>query len=103
MKWPSKDPDEIQDYSVDWSRLLGDYVINSVKWYVRDADGVKTRIQTSEIVDGLRLAGTSTTSTVATARWAFGTANKTYRITCAVTYNTTLVVERVIQFPIRER
>jgi hypothetical protein len=103
MKWPFKDPDEIQDYSVDWSRFLGTYVINSVKWYVRDADGVKTRIQAGETVDGLQLSGVNTTPTVATARWSLGTANKTYRITCAVTYNTTLVVERVIQLPVKER
>jgi hypothetical protein len=103
MKWPFKDPDEIQDYSVDWSRFLGTYVIDSVKWYVRDAAGVKTWIQVDETVDGLTLGGVTTTATVATARWSEGTTNKTYRITCAVTYNTTLVVERVIQLPVKER
>tara|TARA_R110000737_G_scaffold352867_1_gene400737 strand:+ start:2164 stop:2475 length:312 start_codon:yes stop_codon:yes gene_type:complete len=103
MKWPFKDPDEIQDYSVDWSRFLGTYVINSVNWYIRGADGVKTLIQVGETVDGLKLGGVTTTATVATARWSEGTANKTYRITCAVTYNTTLVVERVIQLPVKER
>jgi hypothetical protein len=103
MKWPFKDPDEVQDYHVDWSRFLGTYTIDSVKWYVRDADGVKTRIQTGETVDGLQLSGVGTTATVATAQWSLGTANKTYRITCAVTYNTTLVVERVIQLPVKER
>ena len=28
-KWPDKDKDEILDYSVDWSRFLGD---DSICW-----------------------------------------------------------------------
>ena len=103
MKWPFKDPDEVQDYSVDWSRFLGTASIDSVSWYVRDADGVKTAITSGVTVDGLHLVSVDTTPSVATARWSLGTANKTYRITCAVTYNTTLVVERVIQLPVKER
>ena len=103
MKWPFKDPDEVQDYSVDWSRFLGTASIDSVSWYVRDAAGVKTSITAGGTVDGLYLVSVDTTPTVATARWSLGTANKTYRITCAITYNTTLVVERVIQLPVKER
>jgi hypothetical protein len=103
MKWPFKDPDEIQDYSVDWSRLLGSHVINNVQWYIKDADGVKVAVAPTEVVDGLTLGAQTATDTVATARWANGSANKTYRVTCAITYNTFLVAERVIQLPIRER
>ena len=103
MKWPFKDPDEVQDYTVDWSRFLGDNTINSVAWYVRDSDGTKTAIAATETVDGLTLDLQSTTNTVATARWSGGTANQTYRVTCAITYNTSLVAERVIQLPIKER
>lgn len=103
MKWPFKDPDEVQDYTVDWSRFLGDYTIDSVAWYVRDSDGTKTAIAATETVDGLTLDLQSATNTVATARWSGGTANQTYRVTCAITYNTSLVAERVIQLPIKER
>ena len=103
MKWPFKDPDEVQDYSVDWSRFLNDFTISSVQWYIRDADGTKTAVSATETVDGLTLGTQSKTNTVATARWAGGTANKTYRVTCAITYNTSLVAERVIQLPIKER
>jgi hypothetical protein len=35
-KWPDKDPDEMLDYSVDWSRFLGDDTISSVTWYIYD-------------------------------------------------------------------
>lgn len=103
MKWPFKDPDEIQDYTVDWSRFLNDDTIDSVQWYVRDSDGTKTAIAATETVDGLTLGAQTNTNTVATARWSNGTANKTYRVTCAITYNTTLVAERVIQLPVKER
>ena len=35
FRWPSKDPDETLDYSVDWSRFLDTATINSVKWFVK--------------------------------------------------------------------
>ena len=51
FKWPNKDPDETLDYSMDWSRFLGyDHVnssgttINSNKWFIDDAEGVKTEL-----------------------------------------------------------
>ncbi len=103
MKWPFKDPDETLDYSVDWSRFLNDEIINSVQWYVSDADGVKTAIAVTETVNGLTLGAQSNTNTVATVRWVAGTANTTYKVTCAITYNTNLVAERVIQLPVKER
>lgn len=103
MKWPFKDPDEILDYSVDWSRFLGDEIINSVQWYVYDGDGVKTAIAATETVNGLTLGSQTNTNTVATVRWDNGTVNTTYRIVCAITYDTVLVSERTIQLPIRNR
>jgi hypothetical protein len=44
FRWPNKDPDEILDYSVDWSRYLGSATITNVSWFVDNADGVKTAI-----------------------------------------------------------
>ena len=103
MKWPFKDPDEILDYSVDWSRFLEADTINSVQWYVDAADGTKTAIASSETVNGLTLYAQSKTNTVATARFGAGTANTTYKVTCSITYDTVLVSERVIQLPVKER
>ena len=103
MKWPFKDPDEILDYSVDWSRFLGGEIINSVQWYVYDSDGTKTAIMAGETVNGLTLGAQSSTNTVATARWDNGTLNTTYRVVCSITYATVLVTERTIQLPIRNR
>tara|TARA_R100000951_G_scaffold57789_1_gene48529 strand:- start:746 stop:1057 length:312 start_codon:yes stop_codon:yes gene_type:complete len=103
MKWPFKDPDEILDYSVDWSRFLDTHSIEAVAWSIKNADGTKTAVSAGETVDGLTLYQQTNTATVATARFGAGTTNKTYKITCAVTFNTSLVSERVIQLPIKER
>lgn len=104
FKWPFKDPDKSLYYSIDWSRFLGDDdTIASVQWYVDDSDGTKTSIMVGETVNGLTLAGQSTTDTVATVIWSGGTANTIYKITCAVSYGDSLVVERTIQLPVRER
>ena len=44
MKWPFKDPDEILDYSVDWSRFLDTHSIEVVAWSIKNADGTKTTV-----------------------------------------------------------
>ena len=40
LRWPNKDPDEVLDYTVDWSRVLGSDTISTVSWFI-DVDGVK--------------------------------------------------------------
>ena len=32
LRWPDKDPDELLDYTVDWSRYLDTLTIASVEW-----------------------------------------------------------------------
>ena len=45
FKWPSKDPDETVDFSMDWSRYLNDQAtIDNVTWFVDNASGVKTEL-----------------------------------------------------------
>ena len=102
-KWPDKDPDEIVDYSVDWSRFLDTDTVSSVVWYIDAADGTKTSVASADVVDGLQFVQKSNTSTVTTARFALGTANKRYKITCAVTTGLGLVYERSIFLRTREK
>jgi len=33
--WPNKDPDELLDYSIDWSDIVTGFTISSVVWSVR--------------------------------------------------------------------
>lgn len=103
-KWPFKDPDEQLNYSVDWSRFLGADTIQSVQWYINDSDGTKTAIDIAETVNTITLENKSNTDTVATAIFSGGTANTSYKVTCAITFgDSSLVAERKIILPVKER
>ena len=104
--WPNKDPDETLDYSVDWSRFLGDATIFSVAWFINDVDGVKTSISAVQdtTVNNLttKYTGITKTNTVATIRLSEGTNNVSYKITCQVTDTNGLITERVVKLRIKE-
>ena len=104
LKWPNKDPDELTDYSIDWSRFITPATISSVTWYVDDADGVKTELVASgQIVHGLQLVSSTVTDTVATARIGLGTDNIKYRIYCTITTSDGLIFERTVFLRVREK
>lgn len=103
-KWPSKDPDETLDYSVDWSRFLGDEdSISTVTWFVDDADGVKTQLDAGEIVYGIQNITQTKTNTVATINLGLGVNNRQYKFTCNMTDTSGNTAERVIKLRIKER
>lgn len=110
FKWPNKDPDESLDYSIDWSRFLGDDTISTnprISWFIDDADGVKTSVPFGQdvTVDGLLSKGAlqTQTATVATLRLEAGTVNKTYKVTCRMTSTPSgLVSERTVKIRIKE-
>ena len=76
FRWPSKDPDETLDYSVDWSRFLDTAIITSVIWFVKSSlYNTKTRIDpgqtlttasSSATTDSLQNVAQTNTNTVAT-------------------------------------
>lgn len=104
LKWPAKDPDEILNYSVDWSRFLGGETLTSAQWYVYTTEGVKTSIDPGQTVEGLTLQSIGNTSTVASAKFSGGTVNRNYKIGCQVTFGPlSLVAERSVLLPIKER
>jgi len=94
FKWPNKDPDEILDYTVDWSRYLGDKTISSVTWFIDDADGVKTEFTDALIVNGLQKVSQSNTNTVASIFLGLGTANVKYKLYCLIIDSNSLTSER---------
>ena len=52
LKWPSKDPDETVDFSMDWSRYLNSHAtIDTVTWFVDNESGVKTQLNTGSIIN----------------------------------------------------
>jgi len=102
-KWPDKDKDEIIDYSVDWSRFLGDDIISAVTWFIDDASGVKTQVVDAQVINGIQFVTGTNTETVATARFSLGTNNVRYNVTCRITTNEGLQYERSIYLRIKEK
>ena len=104
LKWPSKDPDETLDYTVDWSRFLRpSETISTVLWYVEDADGVKQELLPSTTVDSLTVTQTGNTTTTATIVLSGGTNNRQYKVFCNVTTSRGITAERSIILGIKER
>ena len=98
---------------MEWSRILGyDHVnssgttINSNKWFIDDAEGVKTELASGSdtTVNSLTslFAGMTATSTVCTVRLSAGTNNTVYKITSQITDSSGLVSERVVKLRIKE-
>ena len=103
FRWVNKDPNEILDYSVDWSRWLGSATLSSVLWYVDNDSGVKTSIGNGQVVNGIQCVTSTYTNTTATIHLALGTLNKEYKFYCAITDSTGSVAERVIKLNIKEQ
>lgn len=102
-KWPPKDPDEILDYSVDWSRFLGSATISSVTWYVNDASNVKTVIASGATVNGIQNVSQTNTNTVATIHLGLGTDNKEYTFHCSIQDSNGNIAERSIRVKMKEQ
>jgi len=104
LKWPNKDPDEILDYSIDWSRFLSGATLSSVTWFVDDADGVKTQlIPSGQLVKGIQLISATNTNKVVTARLGSGDNNIEYQFYCRIADTNGLVVERKVRLRVRNK
>lgn len=103
FKWPNKDPDEILDYSIDWSRWLGVATITNVTWYIDDAAGVKTAFTAGVVVNGLQNISQTATNTVATIILGSGTANVEYKLYCRMIDDAGLIAERVVKLRVKEQ
>jgi hypothetical protein len=103
FKWTNKDPDEILDYSVDWSRFLNGATISVVTWYVDDSSDVKTLIAAGQTVNGIQNVSQTNTSTVATINLGLGTLNKEYKFYCRMQDSSGSIAERVIKLNIKEQ
>lgn len=102
-RWPNKDPDETLDYSVDWSRFLGETTVQSVLWFVEDAEGVKTAFTPSSVVNSLQCITTTNTTKVTTIYLGLGSNNRTYKLYCRMTDTQGRVAERTISLTVKER
>jgi hypothetical protein len=103
FKWPSKDPDEVLDYSVDWSRAIDTASIVSVTWYVDNASGVKTTITGGNIVNGIQNVAQTVSGKVVTINLGLGTNNVEYKFYCSIADSLGRTFERVIRLKIKEQ
>jgi hypothetical protein len=103
FKWPSKDPDEVLDYSVDWSRAIDTATIASVTWYVDNASGVKTIIAGGAVVNGIQNVAQTTLNKVTTINLGLGTNNVEYKFYCSIADSLGRTFERVIRLKIKEQ
>ena len=113
FRWPNKDPDELLDFSVDWSRYLGSAIINSVTWFVQSKQyDVKNQINAGQgfssassgaTNDDIQNVSQTNTTQVATINIDGGTHNEEYTFTCQITDNTGSRSERTIKLKVKER
>jgi len=113
FRWPNKDPDEILDYSVDWSRYLGSAQISSVTWFAQSKTyNTKTQIDSGETLatasggattDTIQNVSQTNTTQVATINIAGGTHNEEYTFTCRMSDSTGSTSERTIKLKVKER
>lgn len=102
FRWPNKDPDEVLDYSVDWSRWLSTATITSVSWFVDDSTGTKTAIGNGQTVNGIQRISATTSGGVATIYLGLGTANQEYKFYCQITDSSGSTAERVIKLYVKD-
>ena len=112
-QWPFKDPDENLDYSVDWSRFLGDATISTVVWSVKTpAYSTETVLASGQdlttasggaTTDSIQNISQTKTNTVATINIASGVANREYTFYCTITDSTGSTAKRAIKLKVRNR
>ena len=113
FRWPSKDPDETLDYSVDWSRFLDTAKINSVVWFVKSslyntkttltAGATLTSASSNAVTDNIQNVSQTNTDTVATINISGGQNNVEYTFFCQMTDDTGSTEERSIKLRLKER
>ncbi len=104
-KWPDLDPDEIADFSVDWSRFLtsvGGDTIASVVWQV-NGETLGSFESFGGVGGDLMVQSPTNTDTVATVRFSSGINGTRYKVTCRITTTDGNVYERVIFLRVRSR
>jgi len=89
--WPSKDPNDVLDYDIDWSRRLdsGDTISTSTFSLTTDA--------------GLTIASQSNTTTTSKVWLSGGTAGSTADILCRIVTADGRTMDQSVSLPIASR
>ena len=102
-RWPNKDPDEMLDNTIDWSRLVpSDQTITMVTWYIDDETGVKTTVVPTSTVNFLYVESVSLSGAKTTIILSAGTSGVDYKITCNVLLSGGLSFERSVRMSVKD-
>ena len=112
FRWPTKDPDEQLDYSVDWSRFLDTATISTVQWYVKSSlyntktllgsGQTLTTASSNATTDSIQNVSQTNTTTVATINIGGGQNNVEYTFFCRMIDSTGSIAERSIKLKLKE-
>ena len=106
LVWPNKDPDELLDYSVDWSDIASGFDISTVVWSVRSnanpaetvlaAGQDLTTASSSAIVDSIQNIQQALSGKIAIIYVAGGVDGRDYTFICTVTTSISTTIQRAI-------
>lgn len=88
LTWPAKDPDEVLDYSLDWSARLAGDTISSVTWTVPA---------------GLTRTSSQISGGTVTAFFSGGTEGETYPIGCRVVTAGGRTMDQTVKLKIKSK
>lgn len=111
LVWPNKDPDELLDYSVDWSSIIGNLTITNVVWSVSStayapevvltAGQNLTAATNSARIDSIQNIQQALTGNVAVIYVAGGYHGVDYTFRCTITTSISTVIQRAVLLRIR--
>ena len=106
LVWPNKDPDELLDYSIDWSDIVSGFTISSVVWSVRSnanpaetvlaAGQNLTTASSSAIVDSIQNIQQALSGNTAIIYIGGGVDKRDYTFVCTITTSISTTIQRAI-------
>jgi hypothetical protein len=106
LVWPNKDPDELLDYSLDWSDIAAGFTISTVVWSVRsNVNSVETVLAAGQ--DLTTASGGAITDSIQNVSQAIsgsntiiyiggGVARRDYTFICTITTSISTTIQRAV-------
>lgn len=106
LVWPNKDPDDLLDYSIDWSDIASDFDISSVTWTVRSngnptetvlpAGQDLTTASGGTIVDSIQNIQQALSGKTAIIYIAGGVPRRDYTFICTINTSISTIIQRAV-------
>ena len=106
LVWPNKDPDELLDYSIDWSDIVSGFSISTVVWSVRSnvnpaettliAGHDLTTATGGAIVDSIQNIQQALSGNIAIIYIGGGIDKRDYTFVCTITTSIATTIQRAV-------